>query len=168
MLKSKKKEEELMKQMQKINKDLVHYDDITAIYYMGLYKQIESASAYYPEFNIWYFQKVVPDLMLERRKIITETRDGHVAGIAIVKLSEELKLSTLKVNDNFQNRGVGLKLFERSFELLGSRKPFLTVSEDRLPLFQKIFKYYDFELTNVHEGIYRTGKKEFFFNEFSK
>jgi len=157
-----------MKQMQNTNKDLMQYDDVTTIYYMELYKQIESASAYYPEFDIWYFQKVVPDLILERRKIITETRDGDVAGIAVVKLSEELKLSTLKVDEHYENKGIGLKLFEKSFELLDTKKPFLTVSEERLPLFQKIFKYYGFELTSIHEDIYRTGKKEFFFNEFNK
>ena len=129
---------------------------------------MESASAYYPQFDTWYFQKVIPDVIAGRRKIITEIRDGNVVGTAIIKLSEELKLSTLKVSDSVKNRGIGIKLFEKSFELLGTRRPFLTVSEERLPLFQKIFRYYNFELTSVREGIYRSGKKEFFFNEFNK
>lgn len=136
--------------------------------FIDVYEQIKSAGIYYPEFSEWYFQKVVPDLVLGRRRIITEIRGSNVVGTAIVKLSEELKLSTLKVNHNYENRGVGLKLFEKSFELLGTTKPFLTVSEERLPLFQKIFKYYDFELTSIHDDIYRAGKKEFFFNEFNK
>jgi len=136
--------------------------------FIDVYEQIKSAGIYYPKFSEWYFQKVVPDLALGRRQTITEVRGGNVVGTAIVKLSEELKLSTLKVSHNYENRGIGLKLFEKSFELLDTKKPFLTVSEERLPLFQKVFKYYDFELTSVHKDIYRIGKKEFFFNEFNK
>lgn len=157
-----------MRQIQSINKGLMNHDDLVTNYYMELYKKIESASVYYPQFDTWYFQKVIPDLVLGRRKIITETREGNIVGTAIVKLSEELKLSTLKVNDHYENRGIGLKLFEKSFELLDTNKPFLTVSEERLPLFQKIFKYYDFELTSVCKDVYRAGKREFFFNEFNK
>ena len=157
-----------MRQIQSINKELVNHNDLVITYYMELHKQIESAGIYYPQFDTWYFQKVIPDLLLGRRKIITETREGSVVGTAIIKLSEELKLSTLKVDEHYENKGIGLKLFEKSFDLLDTEKPFLTVSEERLPLFQKIFKYYGFELTNVYDDIYRNGKKEFFFNEFNR
>ena len=78
---------------------------------------------------------------------------------------EEKKLCTLKVFDEFQNKGYGLKLFEKSFDALNTDKPFLTVSEEKYLEFEKIFKYFNFELTSVKKGLYRNNKLEYFFNE---
>ncbi len=130
-----------------------------------IYNELESARQYYPDFKTWFYKKVVPDVNLKQRKIITEYRENRLVGVSIIKLFGEKKLSTLKVFDTYQNRGVGLKLFKKSFEILETSKPFLTVSEEKLPEFEKIFKYYDFQLTSIHQDLYREGKKEYFFNE---
>lgn len=149
-----------------VSRSTLNYKSSTySSYYYDIYKQLESANIFYPQFNKWYFQKVVPDDIFGRRSIITEMRDGEIAGVAIIKLSEEFKLSTLKVSDNYVNSGIGLKLFEKSFTLLDTDKPFLTVSEDKLVEFKKLFKYYNFKLTSVHPNLYRNNKKEYFFNE---
>ena len=67
--------------------------------------------------------------------------------------------------ENFQNKGIGLKLFETVFKCLDTDKPFLTVSEEKFTEFERIFKYYNFELTSVKSNLYRNGKIEYFFNE---
>jgi len=133
-----------------------------------VYLQLSSAKEFYPNFENWYIRKVVPDLYHKRRVIISEIRDDKIAGLAILKLDDEKKLSTLKVSSEYLNKGIGLKLFEKSFQLLETEKPFLTVSEEKLIEFKKIFNYYDFELTSVHNNLYRKGKKEYFFNESNK
>lgn len=144
--------------------ELIHLKVIEA-YFDLLYAHLRQAQIYYPEFRNWFYEKVVPDSLANNRKILIEERDNKIAGIAIVKKVDEKKLSTLRVMEAYQNRGIGLKLFERAFEVLESDKPFLTVSEEKLPEFDKLFKYYGFKLTSVHSGFYRHGKKEFFFNE---
>jgi len=133
--------------------------------YNDIYNSLISAKFYYPNFQEWFYNKVIPDVVCGEREIITEIRDNDIVGVSIIKKNHEKKLSTLKVMDNFQNKGLGLKLFEKSFNILETEKPFLTVSEEKLVEFKKVFKYYNFELTSVHEDLYRVGKKEYFFNE---
>ena len=130
-----------------------------------IYSQLSGAKNFYPNFEDWYFKKVVPDLFCGKRIIISENRNDNIAGVAILKLNTEKKLSTLKVSPEYLNRGIGLKLFEKSFQLLETEKPFLTVSEEKLSEFKKLFDYYDFKMTSVHDSLYRIGKKEYFFNE---
>lgn len=133
-------------------------------YYELIYSHLKDAEKYYPEFRKWYTEKVIPELFTFDRELITEDRNDNIAGIAIIK-KEENKLCTLRIIDSYQNKGIGLKLFERSFESLNTEKPFLTVSEEKLLEFEKIFRYYDFKMTSVHNDLYRKGKKEYFFNE---
>lgn len=130
-----------------------------------IYLQLSGAKEFYPNFEDWYFKKVVPDLFCEQRILVSEVRDNNIAGLAILKVNHEKKLSTLKVSPKYINKGIGLKLFEKSFQLLETEKPFLTVSEEKLSEFKKLFDYYDFKMTSAHDNLYRIGKKEYFFNE---
>ncbi|HIP26591.1 MAG TPA: GNAT family N-acetyltransferase [Flavobacteriaceae bacterium] len=139
-------------------------DLINKNFYESIYSYLKGAKQYYPDFNIWYMDKVVTELLNLDRELLIEHRGHDVAGIAIIKKSEK-KLCTLKVIDSYQNKGIGLKLFEKSFNALGTDKPFLTVSEEKLPEFEKLFQYYGFQLTSIHDGLYRDKKKEYFFNE---
>lgn len=131
-----------------------------------IYLQLSDAKKFYPNFEDWYLKKVVPDLVCGQRILISEIRDNNIAGLAILKVNNEKKLSTLKVTSNYLNKGIGLKLFEKSFQILETEKPFLTVSEEKLVEFKKIFDYYNFKLTSTHDSLYRSGKKEYFFNEY--
>lgn len=133
--------------------------------YNEIFINLQSAETYYPGFTEWYYQKVLPDVICGEREIITEIRDSQIVGISIIKNNYEKKLSTLKVMDSYQNKGLGLKLFEKSFEKLETEKPFLTVSEEKLHEFKKVFNYYGFKLTSIHDDLYRKSKKEYFFNE---
>ena len=134
-----------------------------------IYNELKEAELLYPDFQKWFYNKVIPDVLENKRKILLEIRNNEIAGIAIIKNTmKEKKLCTLRVTDKYQNKGIGLKLFERAFEELNTSKPFLTVSEEKYKEFEKIFKYYGFELTNKIKDYYRKGKNELFFNEFSK
>lgn len=131
-----------------------------------IYGELCGVEMYYPDFQKWFFYKVLPDIATKRRAIISEVRNDRIVGLSILKLSEEeKKLSTLKVSNDHINSGIGLKLFQKSFEILDTEKPFLTVSEEKLIEFSKVFDYYGFKLTSVHESLYRKGEKEFFYNE---
>jgi len=137
-----------------------------SLYYKFIFSHLSGASSLYPGFHNWFFNRVVPGIELGERQLLIEGRNNHVAGIAIVKTGCEKKLCTLRVSEQFQNKGLGIKLFESCFEALDTCKPLLTVSEEKFPEFQRIFDYYGFEITSVRKDLYRKGKNEFFFNEY--
>ncbi|WP_423204696.1 GNAT family N-acetyltransferase [Pseudomonas kribbensis] len=122
-------------------------------------------SGYYPDFNKWLDHKVIPGLISGERSIILEHYRGQLAGLAIVKDSvAEQKLCCLRVLPKFQGTGVGLKLFERSFETLNNETPLLSIAEEQKHIFGKLFKYYGFELAKKYHNYYRPLKDELSFN----
>jgi len=120
---------------------------------------------FYPEFNSWISNVVIPGLVTGERSIILEYREDDLAGLAILKDSlVEKKLCCLQVMPKFQGSGIGLKLFEKSFELLNTKSPLLSISEEQNDNFSKIFKYYGFELGEKYHQYYRPLKNEVSFN----
>ncbi|MBS7435858.1 GNAT family N-acetyltransferase [Pseudomonas syringae] len=137
------------------------YDEVLPLILNHLY----DLSGYYPGFNEWLNQKVVPGLIKGERAILLEHSRGRLSGLAIVKDdSEEQKLCCLRVLPEFQGTGVGLKLFERSFDTLNNSAPLLSIAEEQNYIFEKIFKYYGFELAKKYHNYYRPRKDELSFN----
>ncbi|MCJ8174924.1 GNAT family N-acetyltransferase [Pseudomonas viridiflava] len=122
-------------------------------------------SGYYPGFNYWLNKKVVPGLVSGERSILLEHSRGKLAGLAIIKddLNEQ-KLCCLRVLPQFQGSGAGLKLFERSFDALGNDAPLLSIAEEQKHVFDKLFRYYGFELAKKYHNYYRPKKDELSFN----
>ena len=146
------------------NQTYLNMLNIYNTYFSSIYDRLSSAEQFYPSFKNWYFEKVIPDILNNKRDVLFEIRNNSIVGLSLVKY-EEKKLCTLKVFEEYQNKGYGLQLFEKSFDLLETDKPFLTVSEEKYIEFKKIFKYYNFDLTDVKSGLYRDGKLEYFFNQ---
>ena len=121
---------------------------------------------FYPDFDVWLNNKVIPDLELGDRAILTEYRDGHLAGFAIIKDDgAEKKLCCLRIIKQFQNsRGMGVRLFERAFEELSCEKPLLSVAEEHVLPYSRMFKYFGFEHSVRYSDIYRIGKDEYAYN----
>jgi hypothetical protein len=89
----------------------------------------------------------------------------RVAGIAIVKEDlAERKLCSLRVDPEFIGSGIGVKLFDECFEILSTTKPLLSVSEESLSSFDRVFKYFKFELAGRYQDLYRSRSTEFSFN----
>lgn len=128
-----------------------------------LYKKILSATIYYPDFKKWYYTNVIPSILNGDKEFIFEIRNNKIIGLAIIKHSEK-KLCHLSIFDEYKNKGYGLKLFEKSFQALGTNKPYLTVSEEKYIEFKKIFDYYGFKLKYKKLNIYRENKYEYYFN----
>ena len=124
---------------------------------------------FYPEFNSWVSNVVIPGIIAGERSIILEYRRDDLAGLAILKDSlAEKKLCCLQVMPQFQGSGIGLSLFEKSFELLNTQNPLLSISEEQKNNFLKIFKYYGFELGEAYHQYYRPLKTELSFNGLLK
>lgn len=126
---------------------------------------LRELSGFYPGFDSWLSSRVLPGIIAGERSILLENSRGALAGIAIIKDTNlEQKLCCLRVLPVNQGSGVGLRLFERAFDALQNRSPLLSVSEERLGLFSRIFKHYGFELTEEYPEFYRPSKIEYSFN----
>jgi hypothetical protein len=132
-----------------------------------IYNEIFHLEKYYPNFKEWYFNKVTNGIIEGNRSFIIEIRDCKIAGISILKDTEkEKKICTLFVSDEYKSKGLGIKLFERSMKMLNTDKPLASVSEDRLKDFERIFNYFNFNLSNEYQDLYLPNKKEFSFNGY--
>jgi hypothetical protein len=111
-------------------------------------------------------EKVLPGIAEGERSVLTEYRDGHLAALAIVKDDGlEKKLCCLRVLPGYQNlSGIGVRLFDRCFDVLGTDKPLLSVAEEQLPKFERLFKHYGFHEVQAYADYYRHGATEFAFN----
>lgn len=131
----------------------------------AVFNNIRHLQHSYPTFSDWYTTRVVEGILNGSRSFVIELRDGKLAGVAILKdtLSEK-KICTISVSEEYKSKGLGVRLFEKSMRLLDTDKPLATVSEDRMPEFEKIFQYLNYEYSAEYQGLYVPKKSEFSFN----
>ncbi|MCQ1855374.1 GNAT family N-acetyltransferase [Neorhizobium galegae] len=123
-------------------------------------------SADYPGIENWFRRKVVPGLRVQERYIHRVERDGHLIGVGIAKNGPtEKKICTVRVLPEHFGRGAGVRIFDHLLRWLDDDRPHLTVSEGKLPAFERIFDHYGFSETSQRNGLYVPGRFEFGFNE---
>jgi ribosomal protein S18 acetylase RimI-like enzyme len=127
-------------------------------------RELASLSSLYPGFDDWYRSKVEPGLLTGERKILLRYSGSALAGIAILKTAEEIKLCCLRVLPGFHGSGVGPRLFNDAFEVLGSARPLLSVANEQLPAFKKIFDHFGFQTGAEYVDLYRPSSTEYSFN----
>jgi ribosomal protein S18 acetylase RimI-like enzyme len=122
-------------------------------------------SSVYPEFADWFKGRVVPGVLTGERTVVLEQRAGNVVGFLILKhTASERKLCTLRVREELQKRGLGIRLFETAFEILETSKPLLSVADVNLAAFERIFRYFDFQNETTYRNLYRPNSTEYSFN----
>ncbi|MBA8838428.1 GNAT family N-acetyltransferase [Ochrobactrum sp. RH2CCR150] len=119
----------------------------------------------YPDIQNWYLQKVVPGLRTGTRFLLPFYRDGKLVAVGIAKNDGfERKICTVRVAPHHAGRGLGLKVFDGLLRWLDDDRPGLTVSAEKLPVFERIFDWYGFKLTGVENGLYVPGRQEIGYN----
>lgn len=131
-----------------------------------IYMKTEYLNQNYPGYQDWFYNKQIKGCSTPNRNIIFIRNDKNeiIALSCLKKDLEEKKICTLFVNSNYRNQGLGTILCEESIKFLETTKPLITFTEDKLPMFQKIATKYDWELTEIIDGIYNNGTREFCFN----
>lgn len=120
----------------------------------------------YPGIDRWFLMKVVPGLRTGSRHILRIERNGTLAGVGIAKNEpDERKICTVRVAPAYANRGIGVRIFDGLLKWLDDDRPHLTVSERKLPLFERIFDYYGFNLSFTRSGLYLPTVCELGYNE---
>ena len=119
----------------------------------------------YPLFDKWFQHVVIPGLLKSERTIVIEKRQDVVAGILILKhTSSESKICSLRVRPQFENSGLGVRLFQQAFDILETESPLLSISEHNYSRFERIFKYFGFSHEKTYMGIYRPNIQELSYN----
>lgn len=120
----------------------------------------------YPGIEQWFSTKVVPGLRDESRTLLRVERQGELVGLGIAKKEHnERKICTVRVAPSHVGRGIGVRIFDSLLKWLDEDKPLLTVNDNKLPIFERIFDYYGFNLTSHIKGLYLPSSVELGFNE---
>lgn len=120
----------------------------------------------YPGIEKWFVTKVVPGLRVGTRTILRVERHHSLVGLGIAKNEEdEKKICTVRVDPTYVGRGTGVRIFDGLLKWLDVDQPHLSVSEGKLPLFERIFDYYGFAHTSIVRGLYVPHQSEHGYNE---
>lgn len=119
----------------------------------------------YRGFSAWYWNKVVPSVLVGDKEMIVAKFNREITGVIIIKNeANEKKICTLRVKKEFRNHGIGRRLMEMAFMELNTQEPFITVSSMRIMQFKNIFKYYGFKPSAIYNNYYNSGRIEICFN----
>ena len=120
----------------------------------------------YPNIQNWFEKQVVPGLSVGSRMLFIHRKEGKVVALGIAKkTSKEKKVCTVRVASEYVGKGLGIKIFKEAMIWLETDKPHLTVSEDKLAEFERIFEFFGYKLTSTVSGLYKPNKVEYLFNE---
>lgn len=124
---------------------------------------LHGVDSHYPDIDKW-LKSLVPG---DETPIITVERNGIVVGICIGKNTiEEKKLRCVRVHEDYQNSGIGIRMIDKMMDIIQCDKPLCTVPEEQLHQFSRMFiNRYGYSLDEVNKGMYRKGKLEYVFNK---
>lgn len=131
----------------------------------SLFPRIAFLEGSYPNFRNWFHKKVIHGVTAGERILLIAHLNNAIAGFAILKNTPaERKICTLYVFPEHQSKGLGVQLFKESMAILESEKPLLSVSQDRLPIYDKLFAYFGYDFVENYQGLYVPQKNELSFN----
>lgn len=131
----------------------------------GCFQLLKPISKLYPDFNDWYWNKVVPGIIIGNDKIILAEKNSEIIGVSIIKNGDEKKLRALRIIDKYQSQGYGMYLIDESLRQLNTDKPLVSVAEEMINEYSRAFiNRYNFNMTHVYKDLYRKGHLEYEFN----
>lgn len=132
----------------------------------SLLPELKKIDPYYPDITQWYVEKCIPGIILGNDQLIIATEHDHLVGFSLGKKSkDENKLRCVRVNDDYQYRGVGIRLIDRMMDLIEDDRPVVTVAEELIHDYSRIFvNRYRYSLEHITKGQYRPNKLEYHFN----
>ena len=110
---------------------------VAAIYMQTAYNHDQ-----YPEYSKWFYTVNLPRIFKGKGDIIFYLDGLEVVSLSILKNTDEKKICTLLVNEDYQKRGYSKQILEDSFEYLQTETPLITIPTKRLEEFDKIIDAY--------------------------
>jgi len=116
----------------------------------------------YPDYKNWFLNTHIPGIGLDRDIIFTVYKND-IVGIANVKISEK-KICTLYIKPGFRSNKIGTELVKYCMDYLDTSKPLITISSNKIHLFNKIIKKNNWEYSESLSNYYTSGSDEYVFN----
>jgi GNAT superfamily N-acetyltransferase len=130
-----------------------------------LLRFLSPVSRFYPGFDEWFVNKVVPGIVVGDDAAFVAEDSGAIVGAAVARSGAAAKLRCVRVAEPWQGRGVALHLIDRALAFAGSDRPLCTAPEEMLHGLARILvNRYGFRLDRVEKGLYRPGRLEYCFN----
>lgn len=134
-----------------------------------IHQDLTKLNCYYPNISDWFINTIIPDVIDNNgtSKLIIAHENNNMIGFALGKKTDiETKLRCIRVSTEYRYSGVGIKLVDSMINELQCTKPYVTVSEEMLHLYSRMFvNRYGFKLDEVLNGAYRENKLEYYFNK---
>ena len=134
--------------------------------YRGIAELVKSANDTYPDWDNWFFHKFISGLKNGSRKMVVAYNNlDKPLGIALLKdTAEEKKICCLFVREDCRKSGIAKNLLKKSFAVLKTDKPLLTVSDKHLAELQKLLDKNNFTFSYKKKGAYKENNTENYFN----
>ena len=140
--------------------------ELKKIYQCEIYRFLCRLVFEYQGFQAWYQGLYTEDFELKyNREIIICEDQFRIVGVAIIKNDlQEKKICTLRVAREYQHQGIGHNLVEMCMRQLHTDKPMITLHKSKLNQFEKLLRYYNFELEQTQKHYYSIFSTELVFN----
>ena len=121
---------------------------------LAIYLQTSYNHDQYPEYLKWFYTVNLPRILKEEGDIIFYLDGLEIVSLSTLKNTDEKKICTLLVNEDYQKKGYSKQILEDSFEYLGTDKPLITIPTKRLKEFSKIIDAYHWHETSKTNEYY--------------
>ena len=139
--------------------DKIYLDIITHILNTTL-----PVKASYPEYKNWFLNKHVPNLGIDRN-ILFAVYKNEIVGVINLKCNKtEKKICTLYVKNGFRHNRIGTTLLNMAFDRLGTNKPLITISDDKLYELKHFILKNNWEASEKLDNFYCFDHNEYVFN----
>lgn len=118
----------------------------------------------YPEYKNWFLYKHVPRLGIDRNILFAVYKMEIVGVINLKNTPEEKKICTLYVKPGFRFNRIGTNLLKMAFEQLGTSKPLITISDDKLYELKRFILNNNWEISEKLDNFYCYDHNEYVFN----
>ena len=143
-----------------------YYSAELSSFYDRIFAAINAGQKYYPTQKSWFYKVFLPGLAAKKRVILwAEDENGIISGVLLLKKSPaENKICCIYVSPPYRRRKIATALFINAMAIACAKHLKTSLSEEVMPELCPLLKKFGFILSDVKIGIYREGKKEFFFN----
>lgn len=130
------------------------------------YAVTDSICKMYPKHFSWYWNKVVPGVLIGTHEIFICMVDKNISGIIIVKKEHKKgEICVFKIVDEYWESEILMNLVQQAFNFLKTNKPHIIMPDNKLHVFEDIIEKYDWKKTQEFlAGYYSDSSKALVFN----
>ena len=122
----------------------------------------------YPCYREWFYDVQLAGLCTDERDILLAHASNdpyNIIGMACLKNTPaERKLCTLVIDNGYRGLGIGGNMVDAAIAKLGTNKPFFTVPDYKLGMFQALINQHAWQLEQRVHGYYNDRHSELCFN----